>query len=114
MLRIFIVFPTVKHGIQEVSGSIPLGDGEGGAVCVAGSSPFDNFDLDGVKGEDFQGKADLMAAAYAFTIVGIDEFPLVSPLTGEGFNGKGKFVNALSKRLRWYWRWLLYRASRQK
>jgi len=55
-----------------------------------------------------------MAAGYGFSVVGIDEFPLVGLLTGEGFNGKGKFVNALAKRLRWYRLWFLYRASSQQ
>ena len=78
------------------------GDRKGCAICITGRTLFNNLDLDGVEGEDLQGKADPMAAGYGFSVVGIDEFPLVSLLTGELLNEKGKLVNALTKMLRWH------------
>ena len=48
------------------------GDGEGGAVCIAGSSLFDDIHPDGVEGEDPQGEADLMAGGDGFTVVCVD------------------------------------------
>ena len=83
------------------------GDGEGGAVCVAGSSLFDDIHPDGVKGEDPQGEADLMAGGDGFAVVATDKLPLVCGFAGKLLNGKGKFVDALGKRFRWQrcWGW---------
>ena len=73
------------------------GDGESGAVYVAGSSLFDDIYLHGVKGEDPQGEADLMAAGDGFAVIGVDKIPGIVQLAGKLLNGKCEFIDAIGE-----------------
>ena len=77
------------------------GDGEGGAVCVAGSSLFDDIHPDGVEGEDSQGEADLMAGGDGFAVVGVDKIPGIVQLAGKLLNGKCEFIDAIGEGFSW-------------
>ena len=77
------------------------GDGEGDAVYVAGCTLFNHINLDGMEGEDLQGKEDLMATGDCIAVVCINKLPLICSLTGKLLNGKGKFIDALGKRFCW-------------
>ena len=59
---------------------------EGGAVYVAGSTFFDDLNLDRVEGEEFQRKTDLMAVGYCFAIVCINEIPCIRWFSGKLLN----------------------------
>ena len=83
----------IGHGDFGFSGAAAAdGDGEGGAVYVAGSSLFDDIHLDGVKGENPKGEADLMAGGDGFTVVGVDKIPGIRRLAGKLLNGKCEFI----------------------
>lgn len=77
------------------------GDREGGTVCVAGSSLFDDIYLDGVEGKDPQGEADLMAGGDGFTVVGVDKIPGIRRLAGKLLNGKCEFIDAIGEGFGW-------------
>ena len=94
----------IESGYGDLSfprAAVADGNGESGAVCVVKSTLFNHINLDGVEGEDFQRKEDLMATGDGFAVVGIDEIPQICSLTGNLLDGKGKLIDALGKRFRW-------------
>ena len=92
----------IGYGDFGFSGAaVADGDGESGAVCVAGSSLFDDIYLHGVKGEDPQGEADLMAGGDGFTVVGVDKIPGIRRLAGKLLNGKCEFIDAIGEGFGW-------------